>query len=89
VDAAGRLLVIEAKPAGSSAGITWGPAQVGYYARLFSLWVDADEQAAITTVDQMLGQRVQLGLAAPGLPGLRCGWCQSLQLVRVSAAQRR
>jgi hypothetical protein len=70
VDAARRLLVIEAKPAGSSAGITWGPAQVGYYARLFSLWVDADEQAAITTVDQMLDQRIQLGLAAPGLPGL-------------------
>jgi hypothetical protein len=71
VDTAGRLLVIEAKPADSPSGISWGPAQVGFYARLFSRWVDHDEQAAVAVIGRMLRQRVQLGLTGPGLRGLR------------------
>lgn len=41
------------------------------HARLFSRWVAVDEQAAPATIDRMLAQRVQLGLAAPGLRGPR------------------
>jgi hypothetical protein len=41
VDARGRLLVMEVKPADSLSGITWAPLQVSFYARLFRHWSEA------------------------------------------------
>lgn len=66
VDDKGRLLVIEAKPASAAAGITWGPAQVGYYAAMYAEWVKEAGAAARSTIQLELVQRRKLGLLPEG-----------------------
>lgn len=65
VDEEGRLLIVEAKPPGATEGITWGPAQVRFYAdlyaRLFASNPDVEDHVA-----SVLEQRVSLGLTSPG-----------------------
>jgi hypothetical protein len=68
MDDRGRLLVVEVKPASSTAGITWAPAQVGVYAELFREWIQQDALAAARVLQNMLRQRVHLGLS-PDLHG--------------------
>lgn len=63
IDDAGRLLVVEAKPAGATDGITGGPAQVALYARMVRTWIDSDPAAAVEELRRQLGQRVSLGLS--------------------------
>lgn len=62
IDDAGRLLVIEIKPASATTGITWAPLQASFYARLFRRWADEVGPAAITILQSMVQQRVELGL---------------------------
>ncbi len=62
VDDAGRLLVIEAKPATAAAVITWGPAQVTFYAAMYAAWLAEAGQAAQASLRQQLEQRRALGL---------------------------
>jgi hypothetical protein len=62
VDGEGRLLVIEAKPASSAAGITGGPAQVGFYATMYASWLREAGGAARDGLQRELDQRRQLGL---------------------------
>ncbi|MDP9398648.1 MAG: hypothetical protein M3P96_12905, partial [Actinomycetota bacterium] len=62
VDDAGRLLVIEAKPATAAAGITWGPAQVTFYAATYAAWLAESGEAAQASLRQQLEQRRALGL---------------------------
>jgi len=66
VDDDGRLLALEAKPANASQGIAKGPLQVALYADLLRAWVD-DVVDHVEIVSGMFDQRVQLGLAPPGL----------------------
>lgn len=66
VDDDGRLLALEAKPANAATGIAKGPVQVALYAELLRAWVD-DIVDHIEIVEDMFDQRVQLGLAPPGL----------------------
>ncbi len=61
VDPAGRLLAIEAKPASALEGITWGPAQVRFYAELFAKWANETTDARSVIAGQT-AQRVALGL---------------------------
>lgn len=60
LDGAGRLLVIEAKPAGELKGITFSPAQVLVYARLFRRLLG--EPGAAEVLGRMLDDRVAVGL---------------------------
>jgi hypothetical protein len=62
LDPAGRLLVIEVKPAAEIKGLAWGPAQVRLYADLFASWLDADEELARDRLAVMADQRRALGL---------------------------
>jgi hypothetical protein len=62
VDARGRLLVMEVKPADSLAGITWAPLQVSFYARLFHHWSKEIGGESAKILSRMLGQRVTIGL---------------------------
>jgi hypothetical protein len=62
VDAGGRLLVMEVKPADSLPGITWAPLQVSFYARLFHHWSKEIGGESAEILNQMLGQRVTIGL---------------------------
>jgi hypothetical protein len=62
VDARGRLLVMEVKPADSRAGITWAPLQVSFYARLFHHWSEAVGEESAEILNRMLGQRIAIGL---------------------------
>jgi len=62
VDARGRLLVMEVKPADSLAGITWAPLQVSFYARLFQHWSEAVGEESAGILNRMLGQRIAIGL---------------------------
>jgi hypothetical protein len=64
VDDAGRLLVIEAKPPDELKGIAWAPSQVALYAQLFRHLCSL--VGAVEIIDEMLAQRVHLGLTAPG-----------------------
>ena len=64
LDDAGRLLVIEAKPATAAAGITWGPAQVTFYAAMYAAWLTEAGEAAQASLRQQLEQRRALGLVA-------------------------
>jgi hypothetical protein len=66
VDDDGRLLVIEAKPASAAAGITWGPAQVGFYAAMYAAWLAEAGTAARSTLQFELHQRRKLGLLPEG-----------------------
>lgn len=61
-DSAGRLLVIEVKPAEEIKGLAWGPAQVRLYADLFASWLDADDGLARDRLTVMADQRRALGL---------------------------
>ena len=63
-DPAGRLLVIEVKPADAVEGIAWAPAQARMYAEMFALWLDTDPHARSSLVE-MAAQRASLGLPAP------------------------
>jgi len=65
VDGEGRLLIIEAKPATTAAGIVRAPAQVRFYAHLFALWLVSTEDAP-TILSGMLEQRQRVGLTPPG-----------------------
>jgi hypothetical protein len=62
VDARGRLLVMEVKPADSLPGITWAPLQVSFYARLFRHWSEAVGEESAEILTRMLGQRIAIGL---------------------------
>lgn len=67
VDASGReLLVIEAKPAHSGTGITWGPAQTVFYGALIDEWTHT--AAAGASLATMLRQRVEIGLTSKAAP---------------------
>ena len=59
----GRLAIIEVKAGTDTTGIRWAPAQVSVYTRLFTIWVEQDPDRACAMLGEMLGQRVQLGLA--------------------------
>jgi hypothetical protein len=59
----GRLAIIEVKAGTDTRGICWAAAQVSFYARLFSSWVDQDPDTAHAALADMLEQRVRLGLA--------------------------
>lgn len=63
VDREGRLLVIEVKYGGDTAGVGWTPAQVARYLRLCQLWVDATPWAP-SILNGMLRQATEIGLAA-------------------------
>jgi hypothetical protein len=62
----GRLLAVEVKPATTTGGITWGPAQAYMYAYLLARLQQETPNALIDAVPPMLAQRVQLGLCAAG-----------------------
>ncbi len=66
IDANGRLLAIEVKPASAAArSITFAPLQAAYYARLFQRWAaGADDPAA--SLDEVISQCARLGLAPAG-----------------------
>lgn len=64
LDGAGRLLVIEAKPAGELKGITFSPVQVLVYARLFRRLLA--EEGAAELIGRMLDDRVAVGLTETG-----------------------
>jgi hypothetical protein len=66
VDDGGRLLVIEAKPPDAIEGIAWAPAQVQVYAALFAMLAERDGFDAV--LNEMLAQRVEVGLTNPGAP---------------------
>jgi len=63
-DDAGRLLVIEVKPADAVEGIAWAPAQARMYAEVFAHWLDVDPQARSGLIE-MSKQRLRLGLSGP------------------------
>jgi hypothetical protein len=67
VDVGGRLALIEAKHHSATGMIAKVAAQVGSYARLYSYLLQDDQQGALTTIDEMLKQRVQLRLARNGV----------------------
>jgi hypothetical protein len=69
INAAGELLTIELKAASDTAKIAWSPAQARHYARLFQRWAEVDPQAA-DVLDEMLEQRIALGLAGDLRPRL-------------------
>jgi len=73
VDDAGRLLVIEAKPASAAAGITWSPAQVTFYSTMYAAWLAEAGEAARTSLEQQLSQRRTLGLV-PGDADRQLAW---------------
>jgi hypothetical protein len=62
VDARGRLLAMEVKPADTLPGITWAPLQVSFYARLFRHWSEAVGRKSAEILNRMLGQRITIGL---------------------------
>jgi hypothetical protein len=62
VDARGRLLVMEVKPADTLAGITWAPLQVSFYAHLFRHWSEAVGRESAEILSRMLQQRIAIGL---------------------------
>jgi len=66
IDAAGRLLVVEAKPAQALAGIVRGPAQVAFYAAMWAAWLE--EYGDADRLEDELAQRAALGLLPPGAP---------------------
>ena len=65
VDASGRLLIIEAKPASATEGIAWGPAQVRFYASMWAAWLDENPVGA-SLLEEELEQRKALGLLPVG-----------------------
>lgn len=66
LDPAGRLLVMEAKPAGALKGIVWGPAQVMFYAELFAAWIEQTPGwADVVRGEADQRHRVGLGAACP------------------------
>ena len=62
VDARGRLLVMEVKPADNLPGITWAPLQVSLYTRLFHHWSEAVGRESAEILNTMLRQRIAIGL---------------------------
>lgn len=62
VDARGRLLIMEVKPADNLSGITWAPLQVSFYAGLFRHWSEAVGGESAEILNRMLGQRIAIGL---------------------------
>ena len=81
VDGYARLLVIEVKAPGSTGGIGWAPAQVRFYAELFSRWWHACPSPG-EVLDGMLAQRAALGLQPPWPAGR---WPASPTIVPVVA----
>ena len=79
-DNSNRLLVIEAKPSRSKE-ILSAPKQVIFYAGILQRWIAQDPGAAVNALNQMLDQRVTLGLTSPG-PQLQA---QGLRIVPVVA----
>lgn len=64
IDTEGALVAIEIKPARASASIPWAPVQVRHYADLLGRWAAQDHGAAAEVVDEMMRQRVELGLTS-------------------------
>lgn len=58
----GRVLVVEVKDGGDTAGVGWTPAQVALYQRICQLWVDATPCTA-SVLNGMLEQAVHVGTA--------------------------
>jgi len=65
VDGDGRLLIIEAKPPEATDGITWGPAQLRFYADLWARLLSYNPDVTDYVIS-MLEERVALGLTPPG-----------------------
>lgn len=65
IDDAGRLLVLEAKPAAAGEGLVWSPLQVGFYARMWAALL-AEVPAARGQLEAELAQRQALGLLPDG-----------------------
>lgn len=65
VDNDGRLLIIEAKAASAAAGITWGPAQVTFYACMYAAWLAEAGDEARAILQRGLEQRRALRLVPP------------------------
>lgn len=61
VDGEGRVLVVEVKHGGDTAGIGWTPAQVALYLLILGLWADACPDRA-EVLNGMLDQRRRLAL---------------------------
>jgi hypothetical protein len=61
VDQQGRVLVVEVKHGGDTAGVGWTPAQVARYLRLCQVWIEATPQAA-SILNGMLEQARYIGL---------------------------
>lgn len=59
----GRLLAIEAKPSTSLPGITWGPAQVRFYAEIFAAWAEQTADPA-EILNGMREQRFKIGVTS-------------------------
>lgn len=66
VDIGGRLAVIEAKHHSATGMIAKVPLQVGFYAKMFRVLLEEDDQA-LEAMEAMLRQRVSLGLSRPGV----------------------
>ncbi len=66
VDEAGRLLVVEAKPAQAMAGVVRGPAQVAFYAAMWAAWLK--EYGDVDRLEDELAQRAALDLLPPSAP---------------------
>ncbi len=80
VDAAGRVLVVEAKHGADLGGVGFTPAQVAVYRRLLQAWVDASPSAP-DVLDGMLEQAVEIGLVDGPVPRV----ARPLELVPVIA----
>jgi hypothetical protein len=71
IAADGRLLAIEVKPGAATRGVTWTPLQVAVYLRMLRAWIGPDHDAAAEILEDMLHQRVALGLVTGPVPRLR------------------
>jgi hypothetical protein len=70
IDASGRLLAIEVKPADERGTTAWAPAQALMYARLFETWSSRlGRPQARAVLQAMAAQRVELGLGTPAVLG--------------------
>lgn len=65
VDAAGRLLVLEAKPASAAYGLVWSPLQVGLYAQMWAALLH-EVPTTRAQIEAELAQRKSLGLLPAG-----------------------
>jgi hypothetical protein len=65
IDASGRVIVIEAKHAADTRGVTWAPAQVAVHLGLARRWAEQDTVVAADVLEAERDQRIRLGLLSP------------------------